>query len=83
MFMEEIVMTLTSLLTALSNNMNMTITLLDANGNAIISFNAAGYAGINADLGSRNVKMIKVENQNNISITLEEINGNNNDPNNG
>lgn len=65
-------MNLSDLLEALANNTKLYITLADSNSDSLITFNAAGYASVESDLGSREVKKIKVESPSAITIILED-----------
>lgn len=65
-------MALSDLLVALSNNQKLYITLADLAGDALITFNAAGYESVENDLGSRVVKRVTVESPNAVTITLED-----------
>lgn len=65
-------MALSDLLVALANNSKLYITLADDSNDALITFNAAGYASVESDLGSRTVKKIKIDSQGAITITLED-----------
>lgn len=64
-------MTLTAVLTALANNAGVSITLMDADGNVLITFMAPGYGSIESDLGERIVKRITVKSAKELTVTLE------------
>ena len=64
-------MTLTAVLTALANNAGVSITLMDAEGNVLITFMAPGYGSIESDLGERIVKRITVKSAKELTVTLE------------
>lgn len=64
-------MTLTAVLTALANNAGVSITLMDADGNVLITFMAPGYGSIESDLGERIVKRITVKGAKELIVTLE------------
>lgn len=64
-------MTLSDVLTAMANNTGVNITLVDEDGNSLITFGAPGYASIESDLGSRIVKRIRVASQKEVVITIE------------
>ena len=65
-------MTLKDLLAAMSNNSNVSITLIDDNDNVLITFGAPGYNTISADLGARKVKRIKIVTSNQVTIAVED-----------
>ena len=65
-------MKLSDLLVTLSCNRNLYITLKDDNDNALITFNAEGYAAVESDLGDRDVKRIKLTSPSTMDITLED-----------
>lgn len=64
-------MTLSALLVALSGNEGQFITLVDGETN-LITFNAAGYASVESDLGERTVDSIVIADPRNIRILLTE-----------
>lgn len=64
-------MTLTAVLTALANNAGVSITLMDADGNVLITFMAPGYGSIESDLGERIVKRITVKSAKELTVMLE------------
>lgn len=64
-------MTLTDVLTAMANNTGVNITLVDEDGNSLITFGAPGYGSIESDLGSRIVKRIRIASQKEVVITIE------------
>ena len=65
-------MTLLNLLTALSNNTNLSISLCDSKDNVLIIFNATGYTAIESDLGSRTVSKVKIIDSKSVSISIED-----------
>lgn len=65
-------MTLQALLVALANNTTVNITLLDAEGNVLITFGAAGYGSIESDLGTRVVKRITVKGAKDLAVMIED-----------
>ena len=65
-------MTLSELLIALSGNKDLFVSLLDDNDNPIITFDAAGYAAVENDLGTRVVKRIKINGITKVSVSLED-----------
>lgn len=65
-------MILSDLLAALSSNTGVSITLMDDNDNALITFNAAGYGAVESDLGSRKIKRIKINTANSVTISVED-----------
>ena len=65
-------MTLSELLTALSSNTNVNITLMDDADNQLITFNAAGYGAVESDLGTRKVKRIKISSGTSVVISVED-----------
>lgn len=65
-------MVLSDLLVALANNSKLYITLADGDNEALITFNAPGYASVESDLGSRVVKKISVESPSAVTVTLED-----------
>ena len=64
-------MTLSDLLVALAGNQKLSITLAENDGTALITFNAAGYASVESDLGARTVKKITVDSPSAVTVTLE------------
>lgn len=65
-------MILSDLLVALSNNMDVNITLMDDSDNKLITFNASGYGAVESDLGNRKVKRIKIEPALSVVIAIED-----------
>lgn len=65
-------MKLSDLLVTLASNKNLYITLKDDNDNALITFNAEGYAAVEGDLGDRDVKRIKLTSPSTMDISLED-----------
>lgn len=63
-------MILSDLLTVMANNISVSITLLDEDGNALITFNAPGYGSIESDLGTRVVKRIQIKSAREVSVTI-------------
>jgi len=64
-------MTLLDVLTALANNTGVNITLVDEDGNTLITFGAPGFGSIESDLGARIVKRIRIQSQKEVVITIE------------
>ena len=64
-------MILSDLLKALSGNANVNITLSDADNDALITFNAGGYAAVESELGKRIVKKVKVVSAQAVTIVLD------------
>lgn len=67
-------MKLKDLLATLSNNSTVNITLIDDNDNILITFVAPGYGTISDDLGNREVKWIKINTGNQVTIAVQEAN---------
>ena len=65
-------MILVDLLKALSGNTNVNVTLLDEDENTLITFNAAGYAAVESDLGIRTVKRVKIATAQAVSVMIED-----------
>lgn len=65
-------MILSDVLAALSNNTGVNITLMDDSDNTLITFNAAGYGAVESDLGTRNVKRIKINTANSVTVSIED-----------
>ena len=65
-------MKLSDLLAALSSNQAVNITLLDANDNTLITFNATGYKVVDKDLGDRTVKRIKIKMATAVLISIDD-----------
>lgn len=65
-------MILSDLLSALSSNANVNVTLLDSNDNNLITFNAAGYAAVESDLGKRTVKRVKINTAQQVTISVDD-----------
>lgn len=70
-------MILSETLAALSNNTAVNITLLDDADNQVITFNAAGYAAVESDLGTRKVKRIKINSGTSVAISMEAADNSN------
>lgn len=66
-------MKLSDTLKALSNNENLTITLVDSDGVKLISFNASGYESVESDLQTHEAKKIQITSAKEITIVLGEI----------
>lgn len=64
-------MLLSDLLTALASNAGVNITLMDEDGNVLITFVAPGFASIESDLGTRVVKRIKIRGAKDVAVTIE------------
>ena len=62
-------MALSDLLVALANNSKLFVTLIDGDSE-LISFNAAGYASVESDLGARTVDKIVVDSVSVIKVYL-------------
>ena len=62
-------MELSELLVALSGNKNLFVTLVDGD-TELISFNAAGYASVESDLGARTVDKVVVDSLSDIKVIL-------------
>ena len=73
-------MTLAEILAALSSNTNVNITLTDDQDNQLITFNAAGFAAVESDLGTRKVKRIKINSGTAVTIPLEAPDNSTTDP---
>ena len=65
-------MKLSGLLTALGNNQNLKITLLNSNDIKLIEFFASGYALIESDLANKEVKRIKIVTATDVYISVED-----------
>ena len=65
-------MLLLDLLKALSGNSNVNITLNNADGDSLITFNAGGYAAVETDLGKRTVKKVKIMTANAVTIVIND-----------
>lgn len=65
-------MILSDVLVALSVNANVNIVLVDDADNQLITFNAAGYASIESDLGARVVKNIKINNAKEVIVSIKD-----------
>lgn len=63
-------MKLNDLLSALSSNANVNITLMESNETPLITFGAGGYGSIESDLGNRNVDTVKINSTTSITISL-------------
>lgn len=66
-------MTLISLLTILSGNKKLYITLKDTEGNELITFNAAGYQSVESDLGDYTVNSFVINSTTKAEITIENV----------
>lgn len=66
-------MKLSSLLTALGNNQDLKLTLLNSNDIKMIDFNASGYKLIaESDIGDKEVKRIKIISATEMYISVED-----------
>lgn len=65
-------MKLIDTLKALSVNENLNVTIADDDAN-LITFNAKGYESIEADLGNREVKRIKVASGSSLTVELSDV----------
>lgn len=65
-------MALSDLLATLSGNEGLNISLVDNTDKTLITFNAAGYASIESDLGTRTVRSIKVVSASAVKIAIDE-----------
>ena len=63
-------MTLSDTMTALAGNPAVNISIIDAEGEVLITYLAPGYGAIESDLGSRIVKSITVRGAKDLAITL-------------
>ena len=65
-------MKLLDLLKALSFNMNVSITLVDADESELITFNAVGYKAVESELGKKKVKKVKIASATAVTIVLDD-----------
>lgn len=65
-------MILSDLLKALSGNAGVNITLNNADGDSLITFNAGGYAAVESDLGKRTVKKVKIMTANAVTVVIND-----------
>lgn len=65
-------MTLADVLKAMANNENVNITLVDTDEKALITFGAAGYQSVEADVTARVVKKIKIESVTHVKIYIDD-----------
>lgn len=65
-------MILSDLLKALSGNASVNITLNNADGDSLITFNAGGYAAVESDLGKRTVKKVKIMTANAVTVVIND-----------
>ena len=65
-------MTLLQVLTALANNTGTNITLIDSENNQIITFNAAGYAAVDATYTAKIVKAITIVSAQAVTISIAD-----------
>lgn len=63
---------LLDVLTALSKNKGVNITLKNSEDVALITFNAAGYASVESDLTLRKVDRITIDSETSITILLND-----------
>ena len=63
-------MTLLQVLTALANNTTTNITLVDAENNQIITFNASGYEAVDATYTAKVVKAITIISAQAVTISI-------------
>jgi|P827metagenome_2_1110787.scaffolds.fasta_scaffold02733_2 hypothetical protein len=72
-------MKLSEVLAALSSN-KISITIMDENDNALITFDAAGYGAVESDLGDRKVGIIKINTATAVTISIKAAENSTNDP---
>ena len=65
-------MKLIETLKALSINDSLNVSIIDSDGNTLITFNAKGYESIESDLGNREVKRIRVATGNLITVEITD-----------
>lgn len=63
-------MTLLQLLTALSSNSKLNISVLDSDGESLITFNAAGFESIAGNVTERTVESITVDSGTSVVVKL-------------
>lgn len=63
-------MTLLQVLTAMANNTTTNITLIDTENKQIITFNAAGYEGIDATITAKIVNSITINSAQAVTISI-------------
>lgn len=66
-------MKLSDVLKALAGNANLTVTIIDADGNNLISFNAAGYESVESDLQEHEVKKITISNMKEVTLVIGDV----------
>ncbi len=72
-------MKLSELLAALSSN-KISITIMDENDNALITFDAAGYGAVESDLGDRKVGVVKINTATAVTISIKAAENSTTDP---
>lgn len=65
-------MILSDLLKALSGNAGVNITLNNADGDSLITFNAGGYEAVESELGKRTVKKVKIMTANAVTVVIND-----------
>ena len=63
-------MTLSELLVSLSGNKSLFVKLVDEAGEAIITFDAVGYAAVESDLGSRIVNNVEITSPTLVTVSI-------------
>lgn len=66
-------MKLSDVLKALAGNANLTVTIIDGDGNNLISFNASGYESVESDLQEHEAKKITITGTKEVAIVIGDV----------
>ena len=66
-------MKLSDVLKSLAGNANLTVTIIDADGNNLISFNASGYESVESDLQEHEVKKIQITSAKEVTVIIGDV----------
>lgn len=66
-------MRLSDVLKALSSNTGMTVSIVNADGENLISFNASGYESVESDLQEHEVKKINITSAKEVTVIIGDI----------
>lgn len=66
-------MKLSDVLKALAGNASLIITIVDSDGNNLISFNAPGYESVESDLQDHEAKKIIITGMKDVMIVIGDI----------
>lgn len=66
-------MKLSDVLKALAGNASLTVTIVDSDGNNLISFNASGYESVESDLQEHEAKKITITGMKDVTIVIGDV----------